>query len=169
MNWDAFGAIAEMIGSVAVILTLAYLAIQLRQNTEATKSAARFESGRYWSSEAMEVATNPDIARILAAGLKNAKTLDDEERERFFYWITQAFLIRDTMFQEYSGGLFPEDLWQTHKKVLRGLLEYDAVRRIFDAGAMPLSDDFIQYLAKLKEESEADSNWNFDEKARIFD
>jgi len=169
MNWDAFGAIAEMIGSIAVVSTLAYLAIQMRQNTESTKSAARFESGRYWSTEAMTVAANPDMARILAGGFKNAKNLNDEERERFFYWIAQSFLIRDTMFQEHAGGLFPIDLWLTHEKVLRGLFRYDAVRRIFDAGAMPLSDEFIEYLAKLRAETNVDSNWNFDEKARIFD
>jgi hypothetical protein len=30
MNWDAIGAIAEGVGSIAVVVTLAYLAIQMR-------------------------------------------------------------------------------------------------------------------------------------------
>ncbi len=33
MNWEAFGAIAEMIGGVAVLVTLVYLALQVRQNS----------------------------------------------------------------------------------------------------------------------------------------
>ena len=33
MNWDAIGAIAELTGAFAVVLTLIYLAVQLRQNT----------------------------------------------------------------------------------------------------------------------------------------
>ena len=37
MNWDALGAIAELVGAVAVLLTLIYLAIQIRQNSEVTK------------------------------------------------------------------------------------------------------------------------------------
>ncbi len=37
MNWDALGAIAELIGAVAVLLTLIYLAIQSRQNNELVK------------------------------------------------------------------------------------------------------------------------------------
>ena len=32
VNWDALGAIAELIGAIAVIATLAYLAIQVRQS-----------------------------------------------------------------------------------------------------------------------------------------
>ena len=35
MNWDALGAIAEMLGAVAVFFTLAYLALQVRQKPSA--------------------------------------------------------------------------------------------------------------------------------------
>ena len=33
MNWDAFGAIAEALGALGVMITLLYLAFQTRQNT----------------------------------------------------------------------------------------------------------------------------------------
>ena len=40
LNWDAIGAIAEIAGAFGVILTLIYLAIQLRQNTKASQITA---------------------------------------------------------------------------------------------------------------------------------
>ena len=33
MNWEAIGAIAEVIGGIAVVITIAYLAIQIRHST----------------------------------------------------------------------------------------------------------------------------------------
>ncbi len=33
MNWEAIGAIGEMAGAVAVVLTLIYLSVQVRQNS----------------------------------------------------------------------------------------------------------------------------------------
>ena len=33
MNWDAFGAIGEAVGAIAVIATLFYLAVQIHQNS----------------------------------------------------------------------------------------------------------------------------------------
>lgn len=33
MNWEALGAIGEILGAAAVVVTLAYLAVQMRQNT----------------------------------------------------------------------------------------------------------------------------------------
>ena len=38
MDWDAIGATAEAIGALAVIVTLAYLAIQLRQQNNVAKA-----------------------------------------------------------------------------------------------------------------------------------
>jgi hypothetical protein len=34
MNWDAIGAIAELLGAVGVIASLVYLATQIRQSRE---------------------------------------------------------------------------------------------------------------------------------------
>ena len=40
MNWIAVGAIAELIGAIAVVLTLFYLADQVRNNTRMARRAA---------------------------------------------------------------------------------------------------------------------------------
>ena len=39
MNWEAAGAIGEIIGALAVFLTLIYLALQIRQNTKAVRAS----------------------------------------------------------------------------------------------------------------------------------
>ena len=41
MNWEAIGAVGEVLGAVAVVLTLIYLSLQIRQNTKAMKGATR--------------------------------------------------------------------------------------------------------------------------------
>ena len=38
MNWEAIGAIAESVGAIGVIVTLVYLASQLRSNTKAIEA-----------------------------------------------------------------------------------------------------------------------------------
>jgi hypothetical protein len=35
MNWDAIGAIGELVGGAAVLVTLIYLAVQIRQANSA--------------------------------------------------------------------------------------------------------------------------------------
>ena len=41
MNWTAIGAIGEVLGALAVFLTLIYLAMQIRTNTKVAKSTVR--------------------------------------------------------------------------------------------------------------------------------
>lgn len=40
-TWSKWAAIAEIISSVAILITLAYLAIETRQNTDAIQTPAR--------------------------------------------------------------------------------------------------------------------------------
>ena len=40
MNWEAIGAIGEVLGAAAVVVTLGYLAVQIRQNSQAVKNSA---------------------------------------------------------------------------------------------------------------------------------
>lgn len=41
MNWDMLSAIGEILGSVAVFVTLVYLTIQTRQSTAAIRANTR--------------------------------------------------------------------------------------------------------------------------------
>ena len=51
MNWEAIGAIGEVVGAAAVVVTLGYLAVQIRANTAALKAegvrAPRFVFAEY--------------------------------------------------------------------------------------------------------------------------
>ena len=70
MNWGAIGAIGEVIGAAGVILTLVYLAYQIKQNTIQLKQPAtsvsakivsRFLKHRKWrifSSEVTQIQHN---------------------------------------------------------------------------------------------------------------
>lgn len=42
MNWDAIGAIGEMVGAVAVVITLLYVARRIHQANAQTRASARY-------------------------------------------------------------------------------------------------------------------------------
>ena len=46
MNWEAIGALGEIVGALAVVLTLAYLAIQVRHAKEAAADTNRLERSK---------------------------------------------------------------------------------------------------------------------------
>lgn len=88
MNWDAIGAIGEIIGAVAVVITLFFLVIQLRQSTRAMEESNRLErvaamdrhaeSVSYWRGA---IAGNRELAEIWLKAIKSLP-LDDLEGVR---------------------------------------------------------------------------------------
>jgi len=90
MNWDAVAAIAEAIGTTAVLVSLIYVALQIRQSTqqfarsvEANQLAA-FERNIESGNRIRELMIlHPDLARLLLKGFKSYKTLEREEKFRF--------------------------------------------------------------------------------------
>ena len=65
MNWEALGAVAELLGAIAVFVTLAYLAVQVRQSNIVTREQAQYHmlqnQIRYFDS----LAENPDFVRTV--------------------------------------------------------------------------------------------------------
>jgi len=61
MNWDAIGAIGEILGALAVVLTLGYLAIQVKQNTHSMKVAAKLEIDKQLTLYTVLLLSNPSM------------------------------------------------------------------------------------------------------------
>jgi hypothetical protein len=71
MNWDAIGAIGETVGAVAVVISLVYLAIQMRSQNRETRLSTINSSLTTWNSLMAMVAENSELADIWNRGLKN--------------------------------------------------------------------------------------------------
>ena len=83
MNWEALGAIAETLGAIGVIATLLYLAQQIRSNTRSVRASTYQEMDRAIREVELLSAENPDVSRILFAGLSDFDSLAPEEKPRF--------------------------------------------------------------------------------------
>ena len=128
MNWNAVGAIGEIIGALAVFLTLGYLAVQIRQNTKAVRASAldssvnavndvriaMFESsevapsGRVQQLQSFRIAMfeSSEVAALYRRGLENPEELDDDERTRFRLLLhTIIWTVWNIYAQTEYGGL----------------------------------------------------------------
>ena len=77
ISWDALGAIAEMVGSAAVILTLVYLAVQMRQNSGIAIAESERDIVKHWDDALQDIIKNN--ATMLPA-MRNLAAVDDEAR-----------------------------------------------------------------------------------------
>lgn len=98
MNWEAVGAISEAVGVVAILISLAYLAVQIRQSThefsrgvEANQLAA-FERNIESGNRLREILLlNPDLIDLMTKGYASYTTLNAAAKIRFGLLLRNIF------------------------------------------------------------------------------
>jgi hypothetical protein len=82
MNWEAIGAVGEITGAAAVVVTLGYLARQIRQSMAAAKTDSRQRVlDRY--SDAVSNVLAPNVLEAMRNGLDDFSTLSSRDQAAF--------------------------------------------------------------------------------------
>jgi len=134
LNWEAIGAIAELLGALGVIATLGYLAVQIRQNTRTIRTST-YQSALDSSNRVNElILANPHLERIFRLGRLDLSQLTDEERPQFRMLIAQFLSVHETMFLQYERGTLDEDFWRSRLAGLRSLLTQPGIHEALAPG-----------------------------------
>lgn len=123
MNWDAVGAIGEIIGALAVFVTLAYLAVQIRQNTKAVSASALDSSVNAVSAIRSTVLASSEVTEILLKGYENPEGLTEVERARFRLLLTNVLWSALNLYAQSNYAGLSEGIWVSQKHVLERILD----------------------------------------------
>jgi hypothetical protein len=144
MNWGAIGAIGEIVGATGVILTLGYLAVQIRQNTKFQKSAiaqATLSSRTSWYELG---ACDPEFTLLYTKGHARPEELSDDERTRFIWMIARLFSTFEETFAQYQLEMISESEWARIRSLLRNMLENSVLDEWWRSGATVFTDSFVK-------------------------
>src|SRR5581483_582512 len=108
MNWEAVGAIGEIIGAISVAVTLIFLALELRQSTSALKSSTFLAISTLMGSTMEVWASHADLAPLLTKAQAGLDGLSLVERARFRFLTTTAFShIEPVVIGRHLGFIVP--------------------------------------------------------------
>ncbi|MBT8145402.1 MAG: hypothetical protein KJN90_01035, partial [Gammaproteobacteria bacterium] len=83
MTWDAIGAIGEIVGALAVVGSLIYLATQISVSNRAARNSANEELFNQWATNVELLAGDSEKAQTYIKGLTSFESLSQEEMFRF--------------------------------------------------------------------------------------
>jgi len=83
MNWDAVAAIADVAGVVLVIVSLVYLAVQVRQGNQMALAESERELLENWANAVSGLTKDDRTADIFMRGLEEFEALTNLEKTRF--------------------------------------------------------------------------------------
>ena len=107
MNWDAIGAIGEIVGATAVVVSLIYLARQMRMSNKLARSEAfRTPNAQLNSTNAafsLDSVFQPAIRKILNGARRTE--LAPNERTILDYYLISVCNIYDQLSREIGEGI----------------------------------------------------------------
>ena len=98
MNWEAIAAVGQMLGSVAVLVTLVYLAIQTRQTKQIARSEAASNAMSEFQAVWNSLEASDEFTRLVRKAVNNWSALNKNEQMR-----AHAFFCN--LFVHYQGTL----------------------------------------------------------------
>jgi hypothetical protein len=119
---EALGNLGDFIGGIAVIATLAYLAVQVRQNTRLLRATALSASSAANVSFNHLLGGDPAVARVFQVGLEDFGVLSEEEQRQFLQLLRGLVTSYEHRFQQHALGMIEEEIWQRQRTSLKSML-----------------------------------------------
>ncbi|MEH6587123.1 MAG: hypothetical protein V7720_11205 [Halioglobus sp.] len=147
MNWTALGAIAELIGGLAVLITLIYLAVQVRQNTAvARETILRNQTDRNMDNSKF-IAGTPGLMDIYIRAMDDPESVTREERWRFGSYMYGMFLDFQEAYHFNKSKRQRDYWWPMISKNVTFYLSRPGGRAWWSSqGSRMLDDDFVAFI-----------------------
>jgi hypothetical protein len=122
---EQLGSLGEIIGAVATVATLAYLAIQIRQSSRV--ALLQVEREVVNSGVTLAVSQDGDLARIYREGCADLASITPDEQTRFSFLMSNLFANYEVQLSSYDRGFLPEDRKGTMHETIRSLIAQPGV------------------------------------------
>lgn len=145
MDLDLLTAISEIVASIAVVISLIYLANQIRAQTREARIAAVHEI-----SEAFRNATahtqDAALARVFVRGKTDFEALEEAERMQFISLFHSLFRVWEDAFYQHRGGRLPERVWNAMVAQYSSYLSLPGFVKVWQIRKHAYSDDFRAFV-----------------------
>ena len=157
MNRTAIGAIGELMGGIAVIGTLIYLATQIRQHTRINASAIRQSFYDYTTRQMLHGSDSTEFNVVLAKAAMTDEELSPGERIAMLRLFQAVFIGYQGAYFQHRNKALNDDDWNMCRALLRSywLLpgkEMASQWERFQTGGF-LDEGFVKECLELKKEA----------------
>ena len=122
MNLNDLANLGQIIGALAVVVSLIYVALQIRQNTNAVRSAAAQVVHEHFASWYHLLAADAELSQVAVNGLQDYASLSERDKARFIATFMAFLSYTQNAFLKWREGLLASPLWFGWELVIMNLV-----------------------------------------------
>ena len=147
MNWEAIGAGAELLAAVGGVVAIFYLAVQIRINTRAVRSAS-IDSWVTAISLGNQALASTD--EFIATATDNYDELAPQQRIVFHRALAQNMNAMEALYLHHLNGVVDDIFFESKMKSMIPVFQSSGVRRWWsERGTNNLDPRFVKYVEAL--------------------
>ena len=123
MSFEQISYLAQIVASVAVVVSLIFVGLQIKQNTGVLQRNEHNSTMAQWTVIRMAIAKHRDIAELMTAGLRGEGVLDAADQLRLEQMLQENAWASFHIWERTQRGIFPKGTFElTAGALLSGLL-----------------------------------------------
>ena len=139
-KWSKWSSIAEIVSSIAILVTLVYLSIQTNQNSQMLTSQAQFNLMQNRNSWAKDIVGTPGVAELLVK-MRNSEQLSDVELFKAQQLSNSFFAGWEFEYLQAAAGSIDLPV-EGYRAVLRN----PGIRALWDESSFRYNKDFVSFF-----------------------
>jgi len=149
MNWDAIGAIGEIIAAAGVIASLAYLALQIQsQNRESRMSSMHNIVAGY--RDALARMGEAEAADLYAKAYDDYESLTRSESIQLIAGTSSLFRVWEEAYLLYQAGFLEKRSWEPMLRQFSGYLSLRPFYEVWATRKQYFDVEFQEFVDSLE-------------------
>jgi hypothetical protein len=132
MHWDALGAVAEMLGAIAVFATLIYLAIQTRDNVRVLRARAVWDAQVSFVEVNETLGDGGTVSELVFRSLAGSAELSTYEQYLVHRFASGWFQRMEAQYALYKAGILDKEVWQLRRGYAKAILDNPLFRKSWE-------------------------------------
>jgi hypothetical protein len=156
MSIVELGAIGEFVAAIAVVITLIYLTVQIRQTNAQSRLQIRQTMFEHDHRELYRLIDDPDVWNCFF----KEEPLSPDEKTKFTFYLTANMRLREWEWRQYQDGLISRDDLKAYDEVTLSHLGNVKARKWWEAIGKPiLNPGFVEHVHELLAETEPSDSY----------
>lgn len=145
MDLDSLAKLGEFVGGFFVVISLIYLAHQVRQNTKSLRTENYARVLERMSTVQSRLSADADLNRIVTVGAESPEKLTRAERLRFSWALYELFGAVEFMYLQSRENALPAAVWARWEASLVWWLSHPGMRAWWTAKPASFVVDFERF------------------------
>jgi hypothetical protein len=149
MNWDAIGAVAELVGATAVVFSLIYLATQIKDSKRSDQIIASASLSSTASEWLMHIVNDEGLCELYHRGVGDYDSLDKSEKSRFSLLLYQLLRNAEAGWILANSGLVDHSYWIGVENAVGLIIGCKGGRRALEKHRQYLGPEYLVFIEEL--------------------